>query len=1084
MGPKRGKKGTPWPEPRFADDPDIRAYVAAAIKDLEALKKHQEALEIGMPRELSTSVVDAFLYLARRVKNTPTNEQLAQRLAKVELHVEKTQKEVSQASREITTTKSNTNRLVEAICHPTSPGTRTAKNSPSFSHVTTSSESYVQAWGRKVPSNPPTVPSVGLSSGGSLPSTPYPSQEDLEVYLEHTDPNILNPIRRFPDKVVEKANLAIRSTQDTTIAHRRIAAARILPSGDIILLLGTVDDVDQLTRKKDWIRAFGNEARIQKRTWGVVVHGVNTNINPKQPQFITTLTSENAPVFAQLPASMNVTHTGWLLSEYKIKEQKLTNAHLVVIFDDERIANFAIQRGLIIKGRQHNVSIYDKAANLQQCFKCQMYKHITRHCQRQICCAYCAGSHDTGDCPTPKEKEYAKCANCTAENVHIKDPAKRLNTKHFAYARECPIRATCLAEAHQRRTYGPQYHTPVIRPGNSQPGAISPNDPTPAEAANTERSPRAPARTATTRRSANSRSKSAAAAQKRVAERSEPEPISPTSGDPTNRSSKKPMRAQWDKDLVIDADPNPEPKTGPETQIKYTYNTRARQNTKPPPGTPVLQSDIAPLEISHVQAVRTVRRSKSVRTIPDDDSSEDELTQPSIHEAPQDPIEPAQEADTLMTTNLEDSTWANNHFHILLQPTPKEEYKKRPRVCFYVNRGLDPATWEVQYHNRDLSTLTLHTAAHGTIHIHNVYNPGVNSNEESVISALQTAMAPRAQHIVLGDFNRHHPLWAGPRYRHVDEEATELINLMDEHGLEQLLPPGTITYERVNAKSTIDLVWASHNLANRVVSCDTKPEWWYGADHVPISTQFDLTAIRVPPLVRKQWNATDWDLFLKLMDIYNWHPRELNDNEAINEAIRYLVEAINQAAEQATPTKQISIYSRAGYTPEMAKLKHHVSRCRRHARRINTDQAWEDYAEARKEMKRRTNELARDLHRQRIEQATESIDGFWRIARWVRNRGKPRATFTPTLHYNNTSYTAPKEKAALFREVLHPEPPEADLSDIGPQYRYPKPYTMPPITLDEVRMAVTNVKPDKAPGQMESPIWSYKAAPYYRGLSR
>ncbi|EED22555.1 transposon I factor, putative [Talaromyces stipitatus ATCC 10500] len=133
----------------------------------------------------------------------------------------------------------------------------------------------------------------------------------------------------------------------------------------------------------------------------------------------------------------------------------------------------------------------------------------------------------------------------------------------------------------------------------------------------------------------------------------------------------------------------------------------------------------------------------------------------------------------------------------------------------------------------------------------------------------------------------------------------------------------------------------------------------------------------------------------------------------------------------------------------MAKLKHH---------------AWEDYAEARKEMKWRTNELARDLHRQRIEQATESIDGFWRIARWVYNRGKPRAMFTPTLHYNNTSYTALKEKAALFREVLHPEPLEADLSDIGPQYRYPKPYTMPPITLDKVRTAVTNVKPNKAPG--------------------
>ncbi|EED11532.1 reverse transcriptase, putative [Talaromyces stipitatus ATCC 10500] len=114
-------------------------------------------------------------------------------------------------------------------------------------------------------------------------------------------------------------------------------------------------------------------------------------------------------------------------------------------------------------------------------------------------------------------------------------------------------------------------------------------------------------------------------------------------------------------------------------------------------------------------------------------------------------------------------------------------------------------------------------------------------------------------------------------------------------------------------------------------------------------------------------------------------------------------------------------------------------------------------------MKRRTNQLARDLHRQRIEEATESIDGFLRITRWVRNRGIPRTAFTPTLHYNDTNYTAPNEKAALFREVLHPEPLEIDLSDIGPQYRYPKPYEMPPITLDEVRTTVNNMKPNKAP---------------------
>ncbi|EED11982.1 hypothetical protein TSTA_000590 [Talaromyces stipitatus ATCC 10500] len=159
MGPKRGKKGTPWPEPRFADDPDIRAYVAAAIKDLEALKKHQETLEIGMPPPRECRIT--------RGKDA--------------------ERGISGLSRDYYDQKQ----------HQPLGGGDMPPNTPRdiFSYVTASSESYVQAWGRKVPSNPPTVPSVGFSSGGSSPLTPYPSQEDLEVYLEHTDPDILNPIR-------------------------------------------------------------------------------------------------------------------------------------------------------------------------------------------------------------------------------------------------------------------------------------------------------------------------------------------------------------------------------------------------------------------------------------------------------------------------------------------------------------------------------------------------------------------------------------------------------------------------------------------------------------------------------------------------------------------------------------------------------------------------------------------------------------------------------------------------------------------------------------------------------------------------
>ncbi|KAH8696362.1 hypothetical protein BGW36DRAFT_360207 [Talaromyces proteolyticus] len=156
MGAKKSKKGLPWPEPRFEEDPDIRAYATTIAKDLTAIKQHAEKVESGLPPGLTHQILDALIGFAQRVHKAPTIEALAHRLARVESHMEKTQKEVSQTSREVLTTKSNTNRLIEAICAPSPPGSRILKTSMSFGHVTgsSSSESYVHAWGRKVPSHP------------------------------------------------------------------------------------------------------------------------------------------------------------------------------------------------------------------------------------------------------------------------------------------------------------------------------------------------------------------------------------------------------------------------------------------------------------------------------------------------------------------------------------------------------------------------------------------------------------------------------------------------------------------------------------------------------------------------------------------------------------------------------------------------------------------------------------------------------------------------------------------------------------------------------------------------------------------
>ncbi|ODM23022.1 hypothetical protein SI65_00611 [Aspergillus cristatus] len=94
---------------------------------------------------------------------------------------------------------------------------------------------------------------------------------------------------------------------------------------------------------------------------------------------------------------------------------------------------------------------------------------------------------------------------------------------------------------------------------------------------------------------------------------------------------------------------------------------------------------------------------------------------------------------------------------------------------------------------------------------------------------------------------------------------------------------------------------------------------------------------------------------------------------------------------------------------------------------------------------------------------TESIEGFWKLARWARRRGGVQPTYTPTLHAGNQTYDTPERKAQVLQETLFPPPPEADLSDI-PDYEYPEPLQMPAITEKEVCQAVRQAAPNKAPG--------------------
>jgi hypothetical protein len=169
------------------------------------------------------------------------------------------------------------------------------------------------------------------------------------------------------------------------------------------------------------------------------------------------------------------------------------------------------------------------------------------------------------------------------------------------------------------------------------------------------------------------------------------------------------------------------------------------------------------------------------------------------------------------------------------------------------------------------------------------------------------------------------------------------------------------------------------------------------ADHTPVATRFNLSPQATPKVKRWQWRDVDWELFTKALAKDNWSPRHLVTISNVDEAVKQLVNGILRAAGWSIPRATLTRYSRPGYTAQLRDLRHRaVVACRR-AAATRTDEDYKAYKALRNRLGRESGKAARQAHCTRVTEATESIEGFWNLAKWCHSRGVPRQTFTPTL---------------------------------------------------------------------------------------
>lgn len=252
-------------------------------------------------------------------------------------------------------------------------------------------------------------------------------------------------------------------------------------------------------------------------------------------------------------------------------------------------------------------------------------------------------------------------------------------------------------------------------------------------------------------------------------------------------------------------------------------------------------------------------------------------------------------------------------YHRLAQHFELSYYPhKDTRVCFFINKRLALSSWSATTHSTDFSTLEIKTKDNRIIHIHNVYNPCQTSGSSSRLGEIQKVLQgtrSNVEHILLGDFNLHHPLWGGAGVE-AEEDAEKLIIITEEAHLKQVLPSGTIAWHRHECESTLDLVFLSPLLQESLLECQKSTSSDTHSDHEPIRTVISLLTMEAKPRQLRNWNKTDTLLLRKSLDTELRKSPALypgigelwdHTNQGLDSQIDAIISAIQNAIHASTP---------------------------------------------------------------------------------------------------------------------------------------------------------------------------------------
>src|SRR6201996_3284920 len=397
-----------------------------------------------------------------------------------------------------------------------------------------------------------------------------------------------------------------------------------------------------------------------------------------------------------------------------------------------------------------------------------------------------------------------------------------------------------------------------------------------------------------------------------------------------------------------------------------------------------------------------------------------------------------------------------------------EEEALDTRVSIYINRRIPIEEWSLVYRSKDLITISIQIGQR-KVYIHNLYLPPSEHSNRAIpatLIKLLELLKLEGEHIALGDFNLHHPLWNPANNGH-HEIADLLVEELQLEGLELTTPNGIITRNCYRdgqlQQSTLDLIFSS---IRSIESCNIATDLEQSSDHLPIRTILLVPYIgKEEPREKRNYKHLNLEKFLLTLDQESTSLKalSLNQQEEIDLYISILIRAILKAIKASTPLKATSPFAKPFWTQKCSEAVRLTRRLRRIYTSFPSEVNWLEFTKQRNLKGKILSKAKRSYYQAFL--AKVGPKDFWKPYKQAKRYNSAIQTAIPTLKgLDGQEITDLKDKANFLRDSAFTRPKAADLSDIR-DYIYPEPlYTSPDLSEDEIQRAGLKTLPDSALG--------------------